>query len=72
MSIDGSSYHAIYLQNNTTKELIQKFYKIPGLFDQANNNSPNNTASGNNENGLFWGELYKKHETIPKNIKTII
>lgn len=33
VSLEANTYHAVYLHSATTKELIQKLYKIPGLFN---------------------------------------
>lgn len=32
VSLEANTYHAVYLHSATTKELIQKLYKIPGLI----------------------------------------
>ncbi|XP_012157720.1 transcription factor CP2-like protein 1 isoform X2 [Ceratitis capitata] len=40
VSMDGSSYNAIYLVSNTSKELMQKLCKMPGFYEMiANGNS---------------------------------
>lgn len=36
VSLEANTYHAIYLHSATTKELIQKLYKIPGLINSNN------------------------------------
>jgi transcription factor CP2-like protein len=48
----GNTYNAIYLHSATTKELIQKMYKIPGLIGSnwkftGAASSPNQMSSSN-------------------------
>lgn len=49
VSLDGSSYHAIYLHSNTTKELTQKMFKLPGFVEYLTN------PTANVENNGFTG-----------------
>lgn len=35
VSLEANTYHAIYLHSATTKELIQKLYKVPGLLNNS-------------------------------------
>lgn len=35
VSVEVNTYHAVYLHSATTKELIQKLYKIPGLISSG-------------------------------------
>lgn len=55
VSLDATSYHAIYLHSITTKELVKKLFKIPGIFDASNlsgmNGSDNNIYSN-------WGKFF--------------
>ncbi|XP_013113639.2 uncharacterized protein LOC106091612 isoform X1 [Stomoxys calcitrans] len=48
VSLDGSSYNAIYLISNTAKELLQKLFKLPGFYEcvAKNSNSLNGSAGG--------------------------
>lgn len=60
VSLDGTSFHAIYLYANTTKELMQKMFNMPGFIDYMNN------GNANNENNLFSGwSKYQTHLHIP-------
>lgn len=63
VSFDGNSYHAIYLHENTTKELAQKMFKLPG-FTEYLTSSPTNI-----ENSGFAG--WSKSFSIPKNAPLI-
>lgn len=40
VSLDGSSYHAIYLLLNTSKELLQKLAKLPGFYELMGHSLP--------------------------------
>lgn len=51
VSLDATSYHAIYLHSITTKELVKKLFKIPGIFDASTNGSDNNIYSN-------WGKFF--------------
>lgn len=45
VSLDGSSYNAVYLITNTSKELLQKLFKLPGFYDIVATKS--STMNGN-------------------------
>lgn len=47
VSLDGSSYHAIYLITNTTKELLQKLYKLPKFYECLTNSANSINGNGN-------------------------
>lgn len=48
VSLDGNNYHAIYLLLNTSKELLQKLFKLPGFYDLMSHHFPStSTASCN-------------------------
>lgn len=54
VSFELSTYHAIYLHTSTTKELVQKLYKVPG-FVTSNlwkfvASSPSQMSSNSNPN----------------------
>jgi hypothetical protein len=53
VSLESNTYHAIYLHSATTKELVQKLYKIPGLTSgtmwKFNSSSPSR-MNGSNSN----------------------
>lgn len=51
VSFDGSSYHALYLHENSVTELTQKLCKLPGFFEYAANNC-------NGDSNVFpeWGK----------------
>lgn len=51
VSLDATSYHAIYLHSITTKELVKKLFKIPGIFDASTNGSDTNIYSN-------WGKFF--------------
>lgn len=53
ISLDGSSYHAVYLITNTTKELTQKIFKLPGFYELCSSNSGISGADSNVYSG--WG-----------------
>lgn len=62
--MEPNIYHAIFLHSITTKELVQKLYKIPTLFDRmpVDNNNPFSTwqnkfaaSSPNSLNGHAGG-----------------
>lgn len=54
VSLEANTYHAIYLHSATTKELIQKLYKIPGLLSSGGNvwkfNGSPSHMNGSNSN----------------------
>lgn len=48
VSLEANTYHAVYLHSATTKELIQKLYKVPGLtIGSIWNASPSHMNSSN-------------------------
>lgn len=56
VSLDGNSYNAIYLISNTSKELLQKLFKLPGFYDIVAKSSTQNgsaTASGSGNNSIL-------------------
>lgn len=55
MSVDGNHYNAIYLISNTSKELLQKLFKLPGFYDiVAKSSTLNGNAGGaGNSSGMM-------------------
>lgn len=53
VSLDATSYHAVYLHSITTKELVKKLFKIPGIFDASNSSGMNGS-----DNNIYssWGK----------------
>ncbi|CRK95673.1 CLUMA_CG009131, isoform A [Clunio marinus] len=51
VSLEANTYHAVYFHTATTKELIQKLYKIPGLMSNVlmkfNASSPSHMTGSN-------------------------
>jgi hypothetical protein len=59
VSFENNTYHAIYLHSSTTKELVQKLYKLPGFVgsnlwkfvasspSHMNNSNPNLNEDSN-------------------------
>lgn len=66
----SSAYHALYLHSATTKELIQKLYKIPGLINGNMwkfNASPSHMTGSNsnlNEDSNFKIYVYGPNNVL--------
>lgn len=54
VSFDGSSYHAIYLHANTTKELMQKLGRLPGFTKYAASMDGSNKGGENGNSYANW------------------
>ncbi|CAD7077968.1 unnamed protein product [Hermetia illucens] len=67
VSIDGSSYHAIYLTSNTTRELAKKLIKLPGFYElcSSSNVNMNGNVDGNVYSG--WG-MHSKYSGSGSNL----
>lgn len=70
-SLETNTYHALYLHSATTKELIQKLYKIPGLLSgnmwKLNGSSPSRMNSSNsnlNEESNFKIFIYGPNNVL--------
>lgn len=68
MSLEANTYHAIYLHSATTKELIQKLYKVPGLWKF--NASPSH-MNGSNPN-LNDDSNFKIFTYGPNNVLVLV
>lgn len=66
VSMDGSSYNAIYLISNTAKELMQKLCKMPGFYEMI----ANSTSNGAVENGAIYSSwsMHSKYSGSGSNI----
>lgn len=74
VSLEANTYHAIYLHSATTKELIQKMYKIPGLTNgnvwRFNASSPSH-MNGSNSN-LNDESNFKVYVYGPNNVLVLV
>lgn len=73
MSFEPSTYHAVYLHSATTKELIQKLYKVPGLNGNTwkfNASSPSH-MNGSNPN-LNDDSNFKVYVNGPNNVLVLV
>jgi transcription factor CP2 and related proteins len=61
-SFDGSSYHALYLHENSVGELTQKLSKLPGFFEYSTNN-----GNGNTNGNVYpeWGKMLNERYNVP-------
>ncbi|XP_036330282.1 uncharacterized protein DDB_G0283357 isoform X2 [Rhagoletis pomonella] len=66
VSMDGSSYNAIYLVSNTSRELMQKLCKMPGFYEMI----ANGTTNGTMENGTIYSNwsMHSKYSGSGSNI----
>ncbi|XP_017466287.1 PREDICTED: transcription factor CP2-like protein 1, partial [Rhagoletis zephyria] len=66
VSMDGSSYNAIYLVSNTSRELMQKLCKMPGFYEMM----ANGTTNGTMENGTIYSNwsMHSKYSGSGSNI----
>lgn len=71
MSLEASTYHAVYLHTATTKELVQKLYKIPGLVSgnmwKFNASSPTHMNGSNaslNDDSNFKVYVYGPNNVL--------
>lgn len=73
VSLEANTYHAVYLHSATTKELIQKLYKIPGLINSNMwkfNASPSH-MNGSNPN-LNDDSNFKIYVYGPNNVLVLV
>lgn len=74
VSLEASTYHAIYLHSATTKELIQKLYKIPGLVSSSlfkfNASSPSHMNGSNSS--LNDDSNFKIYVYGPNNVMVLV
>ena len=73
VSLEPSTYHAIYLHSATTKELIQKLYKVPGISGNTwkfNASSPSQ-MNGSNSN-LNDDSNFKVFVNGPNNVLVLV
>lgn len=62
ISIDGSSFHAIYLKAGNVKEFVQKLMKLPGFFELCANFQ---NMNGNGDGNVFpWGGFFKSFSIL--------
>ncbi|XP_070501340.1 transcription factor CP2-like protein 1 isoform X2 [Chironomus tepperi] len=73
VSTEGSNtYNAVYMHSATTKELVQKLYKIPGLVNNSNwkfSSSPNHNGSNSNLND---DSNFKIYINGPNNVLVLV
>lgn len=74
VSLEANTYHAVYMHSATTKELIQKLYKIPGLINSNNirfiQSSPSR-MNGSNPN-LNDDSNFKIYVYGPNNVLVLV
>lgn len=73
VSLEANTYHALYLHSATTKELVQKLYKIPGLISSSMwkfNASPSH-MTGSNSN-LNDDSNFKIYVYGPNNVLVLV
>jgi hypothetical protein len=71
--LEASTYHAVYLHSATTKELVQKLYKVPGLVSgmwKFNASSPSH-MNGSNSN-LNDDSNFKVYVYGPNNVLVLV
>jgi len=70
VSMDGSSYNAVYLLSNTSKELTHKLFKLPGIYEMIANGGNNGVLE--NAGGIYsnWGGMHSKYSGSGSNIFT--
>lgn len=70
VSLEANTYHALYLHSATTKELIQKLYKIPGLISaniwkfNASPSQMNGSNSSLNDDSNFKIYIYGPNNVL--------
>lgn len=71
MSLEANTFHAVYLHSATTKELIQKLYKIPGLtggsmwkFNASSPTHMNGSNSNLNDDSNFKIFVYGPNSVL--------
>ncbi|XP_065370405.1 transcription factor CP2 isoform X2 [Calliphora vicina] len=79
VSLDGNNYNAVYLISNTSKELVQKLFKLPGFYEIVAKSSTHNggasAAGGVGNNSMMensapfhsWG-MHSKYSGSGSNI----
>ncbi|XP_046812092.1 upstream-binding protein 1-like [Lucilia cuprina] len=79
VSLDGNNFNAVYLISNTSKELSQKLFKLPGFYEIIAKSSTHNggpvPATGGGNNSLMdnstpfhaWG-MHSKYSGSGSNI----
>ncbi|KAM7344722.1 transcription factor CP2 like gemini [Cochliomyia hominivorax] len=80
ISLDGNNYNAVYLISNTSKELLQKLFKLPGFYEivakSSSTHNGNNPSGNNNNNNMMdnsspfhsWGNIQSKYSGSGSNI----
>ena len=76
VSLEANTYHAVYLHSATTKELIQKLYKIPGLVSNTmwkfNASSPSHMNSNGSNSNLNDDSNFKIYVHGPNNVLVLV
>lgn len=79
MELELNTYHAIYLHSTTTRELVQKLYKVPGIMDRATNSgiwkfsSPSSPSQLNSSNpNLNDDSNFKIYIYGPNNVMVLV
>lgn len=78
VSLDGNNYNAVYLISNTSKELVQKLFKLPGFYEIVAKSSTHNggvSGAGGGNNSMMensapfhsWG-MHSKYSGSGSNI----